>query len=111
MIFRYDELKRYVREDFERFCKMGFSGEQILSAVLDEYRYGEQFSLTENVCIHLLAALDCGEKGMELRGTAKELRAVLKDASIREVLSALGEEGAEFLEDLELAESLMARMP
>ena len=107
MIFRYRELKAYVREDFERFCGMGFDAEQILPAILDEYRYGEDFSMAENMCIHLFVALNCGEKGMEVYGIAEKLRAVLTGASIREVRPALGEDEAEFLEDLELAGKLM----
>ena len=39
MIFGYDELKKYVNEDFEGFYKMGFDEEQILPAVLNEYEH------------------------------------------------------------------------
>ncbi|MCI9120846.1 MAG: hypothetical protein HFG00_04875 [Oscillibacter sp.] len=53
MIFRYAGLKRYVEEDFERFYQLVFQGERILPAVLDEYRAGEGFSVTENICIHI----------------------------------------------------------
>ncbi|WP_297870932.1 hypothetical protein [uncultured Oscillibacter sp.] len=47
MVFRYAGLKEYVREDFERFYRMGFREEEIVPAVLDEYRHGEDFSVTE----------------------------------------------------------------
>lgn len=43
MIFEYEELKESVKEDFERFYKMGFNEKQIFPAVLNEYRYGEDF--------------------------------------------------------------------
>ena len=49
MVFTYEELKEYVREDFERFYEMGFQEEQIFSAVLDEYKHGKDFCFTENI--------------------------------------------------------------
>ena len=44
MIFKYEELKECVGEDFVRFYKMGFNEEQIFPAVLNEYEHGEEFS-------------------------------------------------------------------
>ena len=43
MIFEYDELKEYVKEDFEDFYKMGFDKKQIFHAVLDEYKHRGDF--------------------------------------------------------------------
>ena len=57
MIFEYEELKECVEEDFERFYKMDFDENQILSAVLNEYEHGEDFGLVENVCIDLFLIL------------------------------------------------------
>ena len=42
MIFQYEELKKCVEEDFERFYKMGFNENQIFPAVLDEYEHGKE---------------------------------------------------------------------
>ena len=51
MIFSYEELKDYVREDFERFYQMGFDERQIIPAVVNEYAHGAGFCRTEYACI------------------------------------------------------------
>jgi hypothetical protein len=56
MTFRYKELKEYVREDFTRFYCMKFTDEQILSAVLNEYKYAPDYCYAEEVCIFIILA-------------------------------------------------------
>lgn len=66
MIFSYEELREAVEADFGRFCAMGFDAEQILPAVLDEYRYGEGFCEEERLeILRLLAVLYQG-RGLPL---------------------------------------------
>ena len=110
MIFRYHELRDYVCEDFMRFCSMGFSAEQILPAVLDDYMHGEDFSTAENVCIHLFVALNCVEEGMELHGIAEKLAPILTEDSINMTRLLLGEDGTAFLKDLERFRSMTAKV-
>lgn len=43
MTLSLEELREAVEEDFIRFYAMGFTPEQILPAVLDEYRHREGF--------------------------------------------------------------------
>ncbi|MCR5835691.1 MAG: hypothetical protein K6G88_04220 [Lachnospiraceae bacterium] len=56
MIFEYEELKEYVREDFTRFYFMKFTDEQIVNAVLNEYKYAPDYCFTEKVCIYIILA-------------------------------------------------------
>ena len=51
MTFSSQEIKEYVREDFERFIQMGFTKEQIFPAVLNEYEHAEDYSKEEEQCI------------------------------------------------------------
>ena len=64
MIFKYQELKECVKEDFERFYEMGFTGEQIFPAILNEYEYGEDFCLVEEICIYVLLRLNYIKKNL-----------------------------------------------
>lgn len=57
MRFQYDELKEGIEDDFKRFSEWEFNEQEIFLAVLDEYQYGKDYSLMENVCINIFLAL------------------------------------------------------
>lgn len=100
MVFQYDELKAYVKEDFERFYRMGFQGEQIFPAVMDEYRHGEDFCSTENICIHIFLVLNYVQKGLNANKVVEYLRQLLTEESACLVKSDLGDEYPNYITDL-----------
>lgn len=104
MIFQYDELKEYVREDFERFYQMGFQEEELFPAVLDEYQHGEAFSSTENICIHLFLAQNHAEKGLHAGMIVENLKQLLTEETDCEVRAALGNAYEIYLADLKTKE-------
>lgn len=100
MTFRYDELKEYVREDFERFCNMGFTEKQILPAVLTEYAHGQDFSATENICIHIFLVSNYREKGFMAEPIISKIKQLLSEKSYSGILSELGAESEKCIADL-----------
>lgn len=100
MLFSYNELKESVREDFDRFCNLGFEEAQIVPAVLDEYRHGEDFSPVENLCIHLFLALHYQEKGFALSEIIQRIKRLMTKELFNELQSASGIDGACFTADL-----------
>ena len=99
MVFEYEELREAVREDFERFYQWGFHGNQIYAAVLDEYQHGT-FSETEWICLHIFLALNYAEKSLDNSDIIKELQRQITKETECEVKSALGNEYATYLADL-----------
>lgn len=102
MIFKYDELKESVTEDFDRFYQMGFSEAQIFPAVLDEYKYGENFCLVENVCIHIFLALNYAKNGLNFKIITEELHHFITEESEQEIRATLGNESTKYVADLAL---------
>ena len=100
MVFAYEELKEYVREDFERFYALGFQEEQIFPAVLDEYKYGKDFCSTENLCIHIFLAINYLRRSLNTDIVAEHLRRLLTEQSERLVKSDLGDEYPNYIADL-----------
>ena len=100
MVFMYEELKEYVREDFERFYALGFQEEQILPSVLDEYKYGKDFCSTENLCIHIFLALNYLQRGLNTDVVAGHLRRLLAEESEHLVKSDLRDEYPNYMTDL-----------
>lgn len=78
---------------------MGFSETQILPAVLDEYRHGEDFCLTENVCIHLFLALNYAQNGLNFSAIAEELHHFITEEAKQEIRAALGDETIKYAAD------------
>lgn len=99
MIFEYDELKEYVTEDFERFYKMGFNENQILPAVMNEYKHGEDFCEVEEICIHIFLALNYAEKKWNYDEIIKNLEILLNGKVEDEVKVYLGKEYTKFSTD------------
>ena len=101
MLFSYEELKSYVEEDAVRFRQMGFEEAQILPAVLEEYRHGEDFDSLENLCIHLTLALCFQQWRLDGRGLIAAVRRLLEEGEERERREALGGGYAQYRADLE----------
>ena len=99
MLFSYDVLKKYVREDFERFSSMGFDETQIIPAVLDEYTHGPGFTQTENLCIHVILALCYEENGWNAAPLRLKIKQLPKWECDEEACPAPGDGAAEFLSD------------
>lgn len=100
MIFKYEELKECVKEDFERFYEMGFNEKQIFPAVLNEYEHGEDFCLVENICIHVLLGLNYSEKKINYTEIIEKLDRLINEEVENEVKNELGNEYAKFIADL-----------
>lgn len=100
MIFEYAELKDCVREDFERFYKMGFNENQIFLAVLNEYEHGEDFGFVENVCVHLFLLLAYKEKKMSCNQIIERLNQLMKGDGKNKLKAELGNEYSKFVADL-----------
>ncbi len=100
MIFKYDELKECVKEDFERFHNMGFNEKQIFPAVLNEYEYGENFCHIENICIHIFLILNYLEKNLDFDLIVEKLKRIVNEVSEKEVKSELESEYIKFKKDL-----------
>lgn len=100
MIFEYEELKDCVREDFERFYKMGFSEKQIFPAVLNEYEHGEDFCSIENICIHVFLILMYADKNLNCNEILDRVNQLLTEETDKELEIALGNKYPRFVEDL-----------
>lgn len=100
MIFEYDELKECVKEDFERFYKMGFNEKQIFLAVLNEYEHGDDFSLVENICIHVFLVLIYIENNLNCNEIINKLNQLMDKKTESKIKIELGNEYSKFLMDL-----------
>lgn len=107
MIFRCNELKEYVTEDFDRFFKMGFDEKQILLAVLNEYEHGENFCQTENICIHILLGINYSKKGQSINLIRVKLEQLMSDDVMKNIENELGCDYVKFISDLD---SIMAHI-
>lgn len=101
MIFHYDELKEYVKEDFEQFYQMGFSEKQIFPAVLDEYKYGKGFCRVENICIHIFLILNYAEKELNFEEVSRNLKQLITEDFEDAIKSELGNEYTKYIADLD----------
>lgn len=106
MLFAYEALKGFVREDFERFYAMGFDGNQILPAVLHEYEHGEGFCQAENICIRLFLVLNYWEKGLPAAALMETLVPLLADERCEGIQAALGSGYAQYVSDLDVIQNL-----
>ncbi len=98
MICEYDELKQYVKEDFQRFYEWGFNEKQIFPAVLDEYKYQESFC--ENICIHIFLILNYVENGLDFNEIFVKLRQLMDEVTENELKGELRNEYTKFVKDL-----------
>lgn len=102
MIFEYEELKECVKEDFERFNKMGFNENQILPAVLNEYEHGENFCLVENICIHVFLGLVYAEKNLNCDEIIERINQLMNADAENEIKVELGNKYSKFIMDLNI---------
>lgn len=103
MIFKYEELKECVEEDFERFYKMGFNENQIFPAVLNEYEHGEDFDFVENICIHIFLILLYAKACLDCSQIINKLNHLLNEEVESEIMVELGSEYSKFITDLSMA--------
>lgn len=102
MIFEYEELRNCVREDFETFYReMRFTEAQVILAVLNEYEHGEEFTVTEEICIYLFLAEIYKEEGLNTVEVTKKLFELLSEKNIQIVKKDLGDKYLNFNDDLE----------
>lgn len=101
MIFRYNELKEFVQEDFDRFYQMGFDAAQIAPAVLNEYEYGEDFCWLEHVCIYIFLGLNYKKRNLACPAVTEALKHLLTCGSPREAQDSLGDAHTTYLSELE----------
>ena len=99
VIFKYDELKECVTEDFERFYKMGFNKKQVLPAVMNEYEYGEDFCEIEKICIYLFLALNYAEKKWSYDEIVEKLGILLNGKTANDIKSDFGNAYIKFCTD------------
>lgn len=106
MIFKYEELKECVEEDFERFYKMGFDENQIFPAVLNEYEHGEDFNSVENVCIHVFLILLYTKTCLNCSQIIDKLNHILNEKVENEIMVELGNEHLKFITDLSMVRNI-----
>ena len=99
MIFQYNELKDSIEDDFERFSKWGFNEKQIFPAVMDEYKYGEDFSQIENICIHVFLILFYRKNAMTYDFILIELNKLVLLVGQDAIKNDLGKDFDEFIAD------------
>ena len=100
MLFRYDELKECVEDDFNRFYEMGFSGNQIFPAVLNEYEHGEDFNQVENVCIHIFLISNYMGKNLDYSEILEKVNLLITGELKKEIEVCLGNDYSKFVSDL-----------
>ena len=100
MIFKYDELKGYIRADFNRFVDMGFDYKHIFPAVLDEYTNGKEFCRTEEVCICIFVCCLYREFAMNVKYVQHKLTSLLQKADMQAIKRELGDEYECFVNDV-----------
>lgn len=106
MIYRYDELKQYIQEDFNVFYnQMKFNEKQIYPAILDEYIHGSDPSGVKNLCIHIFVIINYIDKNMDIKGIYVELKGMLDRIDSEVLRQELDEEYESFLDDMEFIES------
>lgn len=99
MIFKYEELKECISEDFEQFFNMGFDEKQIYPALLNEYEHGKDFCQIEGICIRIFLAFIYKENGMNYKFIIEELEKLLENAE-DEIENDLGNEYQLYLDDI-----------
>ena len=109
MIFEYDELKEYVKKDFEDFYKMGFDKEQIFYAVLDEYKHGEDFCQVENICIHVFLILNYLENKLDFNIIIEKLNLLITKETENEMKYELENEYTKYIADLNFIKEMLAK--
>lgn len=59
MRFGYEELKEYIKEDFDEFYSdWHFTKSQVVPAILNEYEHGKEYCKTEECVIYIAIALN-----------------------------------------------------
>ena len=92
MIFAIDELKEYVKKDFNYFYNSeDFTDQCIVPALLNEYENGIGYNNTEDICIYLYLLESYINNGLD----STELKSIVKEKAkqnIDFIKKDLGEE-------------------
>ncbi|MCM1158569.1 MAG: hypothetical protein NC300_06945 [Bacteroidales bacterium] len=106
MVFKYQELKQYIKEDFDEFYKrFKFNDKQIYLAILDEYIYGGDPSGVKYICIYVFIIINYMSENMNVEKIYAELKQRIDRVGIEVVRQELNEEYKFFLEDMNMIES------
>jgi hypothetical protein len=106
MIHQYNELKQYIKEDFDMFYKqMKFNDDEIYLAILDEYIHGGDTSGVKYICIYVLIIMNYMSENMNVEKIYAELKKRIDRVGIEVVRQELNEEYKFFLEDMNMIES------
>ncbi len=106
MIHQYNELKQYIKEDFDMFYKqMKFNDEEIYPAILDEYIHGGDLSGVKYICIHVFIIMNYMSENMNAEKIYAELKQRIERVGIEVVRQELNDEYKFFLEDMNMIES------
>lgn len=100
MIFEYEELKEYVRGDFERFIRRGFDEKYIFPAVLNEYQYAKDFCLVENICIDVFLALIYIENNLDCKEIIESLDTLMSAEETDKIKDEMGTEYSKLCTDM-----------
>lgn len=106
MLYRYDELKQYIKEDFDVFYnQMKFDEKQIYPAILDEYIHGKDPSGVKNICIRIFIIMNYIDKNMNAESIYIELKRILDRMDLKVLQQELSEEYESFLDDIDIIKS------
>ncbi len=100
MIFKFNELEESIKKNFVFFHKeMRFSSEQIYSAIMDEYIWGEDFTNTEEICIHIFLVLNYSENNLNYANVLENLKNKMSLMSLEDIKRELEDEYDEFIKE------------
>jgi len=101
MIFKYDELKEYIGEDFVTFHdEMKFTIEQTIPAILNEYENAADFSLLEECSIYVFISLILIEQNLNTDTLREKIIKLLNEENMKVYKEQLGDEYSKFVEDV-----------
>ncbi len=100
MIYKYEELEEYIREDFYMYYKkMNFNDKQICCAIFDDYKRGEDETGLKNICIHIFLILNYKNNGFNYTEILQELQKKMENMSFEDIKSELKDEYDDFMSD------------
>ncbi len=103
MIYRYNELKQYIKEDFDMFySQMKFNEKQIYPAILDEYKHGKDSSGVKHICVYVFIILNYIQNEFDIENIYMELEDLLEHVDEKVLQQELKEEYSIFLCDIDI---------
>lgn len=109
MIYSYNELKQYIKEDFDMFySQMKFNENQIYPAILDEYKHGKDSSGIKQICVYVFIILNYIQNEFDIKNICMELEDLLEHVDEKELQQELKEEYSSFLSDIDIIKRHMS---